>query len=52
MDCTHLLEEEHDVDPQRRLPADQGEAGFTVQAVMALQGTAEEELRYTTSNSI
>lgn len=40
------------MDPERRLPADQRETGFTVQAVMALQGTAEEQLRYTTSDSI
>ena len=52
MCCTHLLKEEHDMDPQRRLLADEGKTGFTVQAVMALQGTAEEQLCYTTSNGI
>ena len=52
MYCTHLLEEEHEMDPEWRLPGDEGETGFTVQAVMTLQGTAEEQLCYTTSNSI
>lgn len=50
--CTHLLEEEHDVDPQWRLRAEQCEAGFAVEAIVALQGTAEEQLRYTASHGI
>lgn len=48
----HLLEQEHDVDPQGRLLAHQGEAGFAVQAVVALQGTAEEQLCHTALNRI
>lgn len=48
----HLLEQEHDVDPERRLLAHQGEAGFAVQAVVALQGTAEEQLCHTAPNSV
>lgn len=40
------------MDPQRGLPADEGEAGFTVQAVVALQGTAEEQLCYAVSHGI
>lgn len=50
--CTHLLEEEHDVDPQWRLRAEQCEAGFAVEAVVALQGTAEEQLCYAASHGI
>lgn len=48
----HLLEQEHDVDPERRLLAHQGEAGFAVQAVVALQGTAEEQLCHTALNRV
>lgn len=50
--CPHLLEQEHDVDPEQRLLAHQGEAGFAVQAVVALQGTAEEQLCHTALNSV
>lgn len=48
----HLLEQEHDVDPERRLLAHQGEAGFAVQAVVTLQGTAEEQLGHTALDSV
>lgn len=49
---THLLKQKHDLDPWLRFLADENKTGFTVQAVMALQGAGEEQLGYTTSNRI
>lgn len=40
------------MDPERRLLAHQGEAGFAVQAVVALQGTAEGQLGHTALSSV
>lgn len=47
---TYLLKEEHDLDPWLRLLADENKTGFTVEAVMTLQGAGKEQLCYTTSN--
>lgn len=49
---THLLKKEHDLDPWLRFLADENKTGFTVEAVVTLQGAGKEQLCYTTSNRI
>ena len=52
LNYTYLLKQEHDLDPWLRFLTDENKTGFTVEAVMTLQGTSEEQLCYTTSNRI